>query len=102
MSVQGSIASLSTSALRLPESTQLATNVGQRSGPRSLNEIIAAMALGGPYVKSFVVLDEDERIRETFIFDTASLLEEVQSLREAANLLSAAHFGMRVELADGW
>jgi hypothetical protein len=51
---------------------------------------------------SFVLLNDEDEIVEAYRFDDHPLPELQSALRQLADLLEGAHFGIRIELADGW
>jgi len=71
----------------------------QTSSPE---ELIAAASPSGPPIKAAVILDESDSVVETFCLNSEVMPDMQVALRSLAELLEAAHFGMRIELAGGW
>jgi hypothetical protein len=69
--------------------------------PRSPEEILRHVQEGGDPVKVMLVLDENDAVAQAFQYDDAPLAELSRLLAETAKMLSGAHTGLRVELADG-
>jgi len=64
-------------------------------------DIVASANLADKPIKAVVLVDESDSIVESYRF-SADVLPELQAaLRSLSDLLEAAHYGMRIELADG-
>jgi len=70
--------------------------------PKTPEEMFSHAASGGKPVKAFLVLRSDDSISQSFQYDDAPLAELSKLLAETASILSGAHTGLRVELADGF
>lgn len=68
----------------------------------TMEKLLSKMGPEGPYQRGFVILDQNEQVREVFQGDDQPLAELSKALRQAADTLSGAHFGFRMELAGGW
>jgi hypothetical protein len=67
----------------------------------TLSRLFSKMGPGGPYQRAFIILDENEHVKGVFQGDDRPLAELSMALRKAADTLSGAHFGFRMELAGG-
>jgi hypothetical protein len=69
--------------------------------PRAPEDIVRQIQGDGKPVKVLLMLDGDDAVTHAFQYDDAPLAELSRVLAETASTLSAAHTGLRVELAGG-
>ncbi len=87
---------------RYPDPQSRAADHGKSSFQTSSpEEIIAEANSPAIPIKAFVVIDESDAIVETYRFHADVMPEFQAALRSLSDLLEAAHFGMRIELANG-
>lgn len=60
-----------------------------------------AQPVSKPVKVMLMLADDSDDIVQAFQFDDAPLSELSRQLSEASSILSGAHTGLRVELADG-
>jgi hypothetical protein len=64
--------------------------------------ILSSLQPGKPKHISYLVLNEKEEVQEAFQSDHKPLPDLSTALKGSADMLSGAHFGFRMELAEGW
>lgn len=67
----------------------------------SPNDLAASLNAGKNATKSFVLVDDNYNVVSAYQYDDESMKQLHDALKGAADLLSGAHCGMRVELAGG-
>ena len=65
-------------------------------------DVFSKMWWGEKYTKALFVLNDNHEIVDTYEFNKIPLKKLQEALRNAAEMLSVAHFGMRHELAEGF
>ena len=68
----------------------------------AVGEVFAQMGPEGEPVKAFFLLDADDAIRHAYQYDRDTFAEFSKLLGETTEALSAAHSGLRADLAGGF
>ena len=97
-------ADASSTFFRYPNSCNLDAEAAKSSWkPRQPEDMIAQHESNGKPIKAFIIYQPDgETIARSYQYDDAPLAELTRMLTETAKILSAAHTGLRVELAGGF
>jgi len=92
----------SSTFFRYPTQDQTKNHEKSSFKSKTPNELVNSMQQGQPKQFSMVFVDDDGRVTEGFQLDREPVAQVGAALKKAASEFSAIHFGVRMELCQGW